>query len=154
MPEYLCSESAPTWNRHVNLGRICRFIWFDVFCWFLCRLLRSEPFLLNFPPSFLGSLYSDPTRWQIVKHTTIFLSLIYLVREFSDIDLMAPPPGAPMWFSEENWRRFQCRYVLEWSCTTVHRFCVHLTLTHFYLDYHRRRVNNYYSFYFFCILFD
>ena len=43
--------------------------------------------------NFVTSLYTDPSKWQLVKHSMIFLVGVMIAREFSDVDLMAPPPG-------------------------------------------------------------
>jgi len=41
--------------------------------------------------AFVMDFYRNPTKWQLVKHTTIFILAVLAAREFSDIDLMAPP---------------------------------------------------------------
>jgi len=55
-------------------------------------LPKTNSFLGN-SAGFVKSLYKDPMRWQLVKHTAIFLGAVFVAREFSDVDLMAPPPG-------------------------------------------------------------
>ncbi|KAK2553946.1 hypothetical protein P5673_024649 [Acropora cervicornis] len=42
--------------------------------------------------AFFMDFYRNPTKWQFVKHTSIFILAVLLAREFADIDLMAPPP--------------------------------------------------------------
>ena len=39
------------------------------------------------------TFYCFPCCRQLVKHTTIFIVAVLAAREFSDIDLMAPPPA-------------------------------------------------------------
>merc|ERR1712150_47560 len=46
--------------------------------------------------AWLKSLYTNPQKWQIVKHTAIFAFAVVLAREFADIPITAPPPGVPM----------------------------------------------------------
>jgi len=43
--------------------------------------------------AFVMDFYRNPTKWQLIKHTAIFILAVAAAREFSDIDLMAPPPA-------------------------------------------------------------
>lgn len=43
--------------------------------------------------AFFMDFYRNPEKWQFVKHTTIFILAVFAAREYSDIDLMAPPPA-------------------------------------------------------------
>uniref|UniRef100_A0A7M5VEH8 Uncharacterized protein n=1 Tax=Clytia hemisphaerica TaxID=252671 RepID=A0A7M5VEH8_9CNID len=52
--------------------------------------------MLKRSSTYIASFYKNPARWQMVKHTAIFLGAIWVAREFSDIDLMTPPQGGPM----------------------------------------------------------
>ncbi|CAH3117838.1 unnamed protein product [Porites evermanni] len=56
---------------------------------------KSSPSKTTFATAgaFIMDFYRNPTKWQLVKHTTIFIVAVLAAREFSDIDLMAPPPA-------------------------------------------------------------
>ncbi|CAH3136524.1 unnamed protein product [Pocillopora meandrina] len=41
---------------------------------------------------FVADFYKNPMKWQLIKHTAIFILAVAAARELSDIDLMAPVP--------------------------------------------------------------
>lgn len=41
----------------------------------------------------LKALYNDPFKWQVVKSWSMFCFGVYLARELSGVDILAPPPA-------------------------------------------------------------